>query len=251
LLVTAGCYAPVIQTGAPCDSEHPCPSELTCTPTPTGDRCEVGPVGGDIDAPVTGDSTSSTGPDAPLSCTGATLLTGGTDVAAQGWDIVTAGAGALITYQSTVTRMQTSGNSSQLIVRRGVLPLADMFTLDITIRVITSGGHSDLAAAAALMLSFHDPSGNAEDRAAMAFLDNNRIGWGDGTVEVSLNTQQMVTYQLSRRANELRAVVDTGSVSAEMSRTFQTNGTLAIGDQTVDNGRDSTLEVTSVVLRCP
>jgi len=245
----AGCYAPLAPEGAPCgDGLRPCPTGQMCNPA--DNRCYDDPQPG-VDAPPR-DSTSV---DAPSSsaCVPRRLLTGGTDVTAQGWTIERSGAGT-ITYSPGLTTLTTTANARQLIVLRGAFP-PDRWALQITGELVATGGCTPNNAAAAFMASFHDPSGDATDYARMLCVAESNIAWGDGTSSLMVAFNSVGTIKLERTTTTIAGIKATvQATNGQASITagpFTSNGAVAIGDQSTEPGLDSTMRIVSVDLMCP
>ena len=247
LLVVAlfvGCYAPVAPAGAPCGEDGACPTGLGCFATPQGDRC-LPAAPGSIDAPPE-PPVDSTSIDGPAACTPRTLLAGGSNAAEQGWEIVRIGNGSISTANG-ITTLATTGDARQLLVLRDAIP-ADRFIVEVNLEVVASGARTTGLGAVALMMSFHDPSGDAMDLSRMVALDT--LGMQIGTASVGFDTTTMHAYQIERTATgSIRAAVGGGGTVTVSP--FTTNGTIAIGDQSTAPGLDSTIRISSILLMCP
>lgn len=186
-------------------------------------------------------------------CVPETLLAGGMDVAAQGWQLAMLGP-ATLTSDADSTRLETStmGNSGGqlLLYRPNTLTLP--FAVQIVLQVERAAAHNNLDASAAIMGSFALPFGTTAERSEMIYLEGQRLGWADGQQQASIAVIDGAyhTYELAvDAAGGAKLRVD-GAV-ALMRTGFVTNGTLAIGDQTNDPGVDSALRIRSVTKLCP
>jgi len=248
--VVAGCYSPRPPDGAPCGPGRACPTGQSCSLI--DDHCYYDEPGS-IDAKITGDGPLTPDGTPATTCTPRRLLTGGIDIAQQGWTIVSAGGGT-ITYGGGATTLSTTNNARQLIVLRNAFP-STRWQIEIVAQIVSSGGHTANNAAAALMSSFHDPVGDDQDRQRMLFLDDADIGWGVGNPVIGAETKKMGIYRFERLVNGasvgVKATVLINGSTALSASPFTSNGTIAIGDQTTEPGLDSTLKVYSVDLMCP
>jgi hypothetical protein len=244
----AGCYAPAPPEGAPCgEGLRTCPTDQTCNLA--DHRCYFDPRPGTDASTPGGDGSLAI--DAPAgACAPRRLLTGGQPVEAQGWTIERAGA-STVTYGGGMTTLTTTGDARQLIVLRNAFPPAQ-WALTITAQVVQSGGCAPSHAAAAFMAGFHEPVGDAADRARMLCASESSTAWGDGSVSVGATLATLGQLRLERTASGLRAVVLSASGMGTLSSGgFTSNGTIAIGDQTTNAGLDSTIKIVSVDLMCP
>ncbi|MEO8699681.1 MAG: hypothetical protein ABI867_06540 [Kofleriaceae bacterium] len=241
LALLAGCYAPIVPAGAPCADGQLCPSGLTCTATPDGDRCLDEPFDPPIDGPV-----PPLPPDAPGGCVPTVLLAAGTDPVAQGWVFDRVG-----TADQTVTNqfleLRTSNNGRQMMSKANAVPL-DRFIIEMVVQVVASGGHTDSDAAIALMGSFHPPTGNAADLTRMIALDTDAMGFQGASIGVTTTTMQTYRLERTETGGFKVSIPNGGSISVG---SFTTNGTIAIGDQTTAPGLDSTIRIASIKRLCP
>lgn len=245
--VLGGCYAPAPPEGAPCgEGLRPCPAGQRCSAI--DNRCYRDPQG-TTDGPPGGDGAPGDGTPA-TTCTPRRLLTGGTDVTAQGWTIERVGAGT-IAYAAGSTMLATTNDARQLIVLRDAFP-PDRWTLVVTGDITASGGCMPNNAAAAVMASFHDPTGDANDQARMLCFTADGVRWGDGGGSVS-GVPFAGAVTLAPTSTGIRATftLEGGGTLAISSGPFTTNGSIAIGDQTTAAGLDSQLRIQSVDLMCP
>jgi hypothetical protein len=241
----AGCYAPALPEGAPCGgSLRACPTGQSCNLA--DNRCYLDPEPG---GPPGGDGSIAM--DAPVgACAPRRLLTGGQPVEGQGWTIERVGSGT-VTYGGGMTTLTTTGNARQLIVLRDAFP-PSQWALTIIAQVVQSGGCTANNAAAAFMAGFHDPVGDAADRARMLCVSEALVAWGDGSSSAGVGLGTLGQLKLDRTASGIRAIVQSSGGQATLaSGGFMSNGTIAIGDQTTDAGLDSTIRLVSVELTCP
>lgn len=197
-------------------------------------------------------------PDAPpdAACE-RTLLTGGTDVAAQGWTVgmlppstLSNGADYVELQTTTTTGQQTSGQL--LLSYAGAFAAGAAFKLEVVALVQAVNPHNQFDAAAAIMGSFTPAFGTQSDRSTMIFLDSGAIGWSDNTQThaVAVTDGAYHTYVLAVDAAQTAQVTIDGA--AALTRTgFTSTGTIAVGDQTNDRNVDSMMRIRSVRLLCP
>lgn len=239
-----GCFTPTPPEGAPCGAGRICPKGQECSLV--DDRCYVDPAPG-VDA-----STSSPIDAAPAStCVPRRLLTGGMDVTAQGWTVERVGLGT-ITYSPATTTLSTEAGARQLIVLRDAFP-PDRWSIQVVGEITRSGGCTQNNAAIALMASFHEPAGDANDRARMLCLSETSAEWGDGSskIGIALNTTGVLELERVPSAS-IRATVQSGAGQTSMTANgFTSNGTLALGDQSTNLGLDSSIKILTVDLTCP
>lgn len=185
------------------------------------------------------------------------LLTGGTDVAAQGWSVVMQ-LPAMLSNGPDYVKLQTSTStnatvSGQLLLNYpGAVEAGKPFKIQVVMLVEAVNPHNPLDSAAAILGSFTPPFGAGNDRNQMIYLDSGKIGWADDaqSFAVTVTDNAYHTYELAVDAG------GTGTVSVDgthaLTRTgFITNGALAVGDQTNDPSVDSTLRIRSVTRLCP
>jgi hypothetical protein len=214
---------------------------------PSDNRCykDPKPGGPDSTPPIPIDAPPSAG------CVARRLLTGGMPVEQQGWTIERVGSGT-VSYGGGMTTLTTTGSARQLLVLRDAFP-PDRWSIQVTGEITSSGGCTASNAAIALMASFHDPAGSDTDRARMLCLTEDKVMWGDGTGSVGIALNTTGTIRLERTASAaIRATVQSGAGMASMTGgSFTSNGTLAIGDQSMDLGLESSFKIVYVDLMCP
>lgn len=197
------------------------------------------------------------GPDAVPSCVPRVLLTGGTDVVAQGWTTSTQQPFAL-TYGADFTRLETTTLAGErtggqlLLAYPNVLEADKPFAIEIELMIESVAAHNQYDAAAAIMGSLTTSSGNQTDRDQMVYLDAGRLGWADdtGTFAKNLLDGAYHTYRLSRDAGGVARVTVDGT-QALMRNAFSSNGRIAIGDQTNDPSVDAVTRVRKITKLCP
>jgi hypothetical protein len=208
------------------------------------------------DASPAGDAPApdAPAPDAPTCPT--RLLTGGTDIAPQGWSLVMQPP-AQLTNGPDYVKLQTSTNSGALsggqllITYPGAVEMGKPFKIQVVMLVEVVSPHNQFDAAAAILGSFTPPFGAGNDRNQMIYLDSGKIGWADDTQSfpVAVTDNAYHTYELSVDAGGAAAVTVDGTQA--LTRTgFTTNGAIAVGDQTNDANVDSTLRIRSVTRLC-
>lgn len=112
------------------------------------------------------------------------LLTGGTDVAAQGWSVVMQ-APATLTNGPDFVKLQTSTDpgakvSGQLLLTYpGAVEIGKPFKIQVVMLVETVSPHNQFDAAAAILGSFTPAAGTTAERDQMIYLDSAKIGWAD------------------------------------------------------------------------
>lgn len=195
--------------------------------------------------------------DAAPTCQPTQLLTGGTDVAAQGWSVVMQPP-ATLSYVQDYVKLQTStstgaGAGGQLLLDHpGAVEMGKPFKIQVVMLVEAVKPHNPFDSAAAILGSFTPPFGAGNDRNQMIYLDSDKIGWADGTQSftVAVTDSAYHTYELSVDAGGAAAVTIDGAQA--LTRTgFTTNGAIAVGDQTNEANVDSTLRIRSVTRLCP
>jgi len=261
---------------APCQSCEPTVSTTAWTPRASGASCEAGKVcesgtcaakcfiggtfyadgapnpGNDCEActPATSTTAWSPRPSVPL-------LTGGTDIVAQGWttvsqdpNTVTYGPDYVRLATSTVEGARTSGQL--LLVRSMAVDPTKPFKLQVELQVESVNNHNQLDSAAAILGSFTSPAGNGTDRSQMIYLDNAAIGWSDDTQSAAFTVVDGAyhTYELSVDAAKV-ATVSIDGVAKLTRNNFTSNGTIAIGDQTNDPRVDGVMRIRAVHRMCP
>ncbi|SEM68733.1 hypothetical protein SAMN05444354_12124 [Stigmatella aurantiaca] len=185
------------------------------------------------------------------------LLTGGDDIAAQGWTTVSQTPNTL-TYGEGYVRLATSTNSGGrtsgqlLITRANAFDATKPFTLRATLQVESANNHNSLDSGAAILGSFTPPAGQALDRSQMIYLDNAAIGWADDTQSAAFPVTDGAyhVYELSVDAAKV-ATVSIDGVAKLTRNNFAANGTIAFGDQTNDPNVDGVMRIKSVELLCP
>jgi hypothetical protein len=207
------------------------------------------------DAGSDGGATHDAAPDAATCPT--TLLTGGTDVAAQGWS-TQAQAPDSVSYGTGYVQLQTSTNSGAgsggqlLLYYPGAVTPGQPFKIQVVLRVDSLNPHNEFDSAVAIMGSFSPLSGSQVQRSEMIYLDSAALGWADDTASssASITDGSYHTYVLAVDASGTATVTMDGA--AKLTRSgFTTNGTIAIGDQTNDANVDATIRVQSVTKLCP
>lgn len=184
------------------------------------------------------------------------LLTGGTDVAAQGWSVVMQ-APATLSYGPDYVKLQTSTSTGArtggqlLLDYPGAVEAGKPFKIQVVMLVEAVNPHNQFDSAAAILGSFTPPFGAGNDRNQMIYLDSGKIGWADDTQSftVAVTDSAYHTYELSVDAGAAAAVTVDG-IQALTRTGFTTNGAIAVGDQTNEANVDSTLRIRSVTQLC-
>lgn len=201
------------------------------------------------------DAAPDAAPEAPPACP-RRLLTGGTDIAAQGWTVIQQPPATLIDgpdyveiQTSTTTGQLTSGQL--LLSLSGAIVAGAEFKLEVVALVQAVTAHNQFDSAAAIMGSFTPLFGGRVDRGQMIYLDSNAIGWADNTEAhaVAVTDGAYHTYVLAVDASGTAQFTVDGAAALTRAN-FATNGTIALGDQTNDRSVDSTLRIRSVTLLC-
>lgn len=203
---------------------------------------------GDAPAP---DAPAPDGPTCPTR-----LLTGGTDIAPQGWSLVTQ-APAQLTNGPDYVKLQTATNNGALsggqllITYPGAVEMSKPFKIQVVMLVEAVNLHNQFDAAAAILGSFGGGAGIGNDRDEMIYLDPAKIGWADDTQSFPFTVTDNAyhTYELSVDAGGA-ATVSVDGTRALTRNGFTTNGAIAIGDQTNDPNVDGTLRIRSVTRLC-
>lgn len=185
------------------------------------------------------------------------LLTGGQDLAAQGWTTIAQTPNTL-TYGADYVRLATStsngGRSSGqlLIARANAFDGTKPFKLHVTMQVESVNTHNQLDSGAAILGSFTSPAGSSTDRSQMIYLDSAAIGWSDDTKSAAFAVTDGAyhVYELAMDAAKV-ATVSVDGVTKLTRNNFTTNGTIAIGDQTNDPNVDGVVRIKSVERLCP
>lgn len=201
------------------------------------------------------DGAADAAPDAPTCPT--TLLTGGSDVTAQGWTVVMQGP-ATVSYGADHVRLQTTTTlganvgGQLLIVRADAVPVGQPFAVEIVMQVEAVDPHNALDAGAAILGAFTAPFGNAVERGQMIYLDAARIGWADDsqTQAFAVTDGAYHTYRLAVDGAAVAHLAVDG-VERLTRAGFVVNGTIAIGDQTNDPRVDGTVRIRAVTRLCP
>jgi hypothetical protein len=184
------------------------------------------------------------------------LLTGGTDVAAQGWSVVMQPP-AMLSNGIDHVKLQTTTNTNAtvggqlLLSYPGAVEIGKPFKIQVVMLVEAVSPHNQFDAAAAILGSFAPPFGAGNDRNQMIYLDSAKIGWADGTQSftVAVTDSAYHTYELSVDAGG-NATVSVDGTRALTRNGFTTNGAIAVGDQTNEANVDSTLRIRSVTRLC-
>jgi hypothetical protein len=192
-----------------------------------------------------------------VTCQPQVLLSGGTDVAAQGWTVVMQppaqlSNGADYVRLTTTTTVGASSGGQLLLNYPGAVDTGKPFKLQIVMLVESVNPHNQFDSAAAILGSFTPPFGAGSDRGQMIFLDSNSVGWADDTQSFATPVANNAyhTYELSVDAGNVARLGVDGS-AALMRTGFAFNGAIALGDQTNDANVDSTLRIRSVTRLCP
>lgn len=198
--------------------------------------------------------------DGPAAACPTALLTGGTDVAAQGWSVVmqppatlTSGPDYVQLQTSTSAGAKTGGQL--LLSHPGAVEPGKLFKIQVVMQVEAVNPHNQFDSAAAILGSFAPPFGAGNDRDEMIYLDSNKIGWADDNPSTppfafAVTDRAYHTYELSVDAAGAATVRVDGTQA--LTRTgFTTSGAIAVGDQTNDANVDCTLRIRSVTRLCP
>src|SRR4051812_1603938 len=134
------------------------------------------------DASVAADA--SVAPDAPACPT--KLLTGGTDVAAQGWSVVMQPPATLSNGPDYVKLQTTTNNGAlsggQLLLNYpGAVEMGKPFKIQVVMLVEAVNPHNQPDSAAAIRGSLAQGIGLPAERSKMIYLDAGKIGWADDT----------------------------------------------------------------------
>lgn len=188
------------------------------------------------------------------------LLVGGTDVAAQGWNVISQSP-ATLSYEPGVTRLATTTTAG---ARAGGQLLLDYptaveagqpYKIRVELKVDSVGappitGHNALDASVAILGSFTPTVGNSTDRAQMVYLDTAVVGWADDTQSaVASPLDGFHFYELAIDAANV-ATLSIDGVAKLTRNNFVTDRGIAIGDQTNDSNVDSVIQLRSVVRIC-
>ncbi len=180
------------------------------------------------------------------------LLTGGTDVAAQGWSIVMLPP-ATLTNGPDYVKLQTTTSGQLLLDYPGAVEMGKPFKIQVVMQVDAVNPHNQFDAGAAILGSFTAQTGfgTTAERRQMIYLDAARIGWADNSQSFAITVTDSAyhTYELAVDAGGAATVSVDGTPALTRSG-FTTNGTIAVGDQTNDANVDSTLQIRSVTRLC-
>ena len=201
------------------------------------------------------DGAADAAPDAPTCPT--TLLTGGSDLAAQGWTVIMQGP-ATVSYGADHVRLQTTTTAGanvggQLLIRRAdAVPIGQPFAIEIVMQVEAVDPHNPLDAGAAILAVFTPPFGNAFERGQMIYLDAARIGFADDSQAMALPVTDGAyhTYRLAVDAAGAASLAVDGVLRLARAG-FVVDGAITIGDQTNDPRVDGTVRIRSVTRMCP
>lgn len=216
---------------------------------------------GAVKQPATDASPAADAPSADAPTCPTRLLTGGTDVAAQGWSVVMQPP-ATLTNTADSVQLQTSTapaakvSGQLLLTYPGAVEMGKPFKIQVVMQVDTVNPHNPLDAAAAILGSFTAQTGfgTPAERAQMIYLDPTRIGWADDSPSFpsfpfAVTDGAYHTYELSVDAGGAATVSVDGTQALTRSG-FTTNGAIAVGDQTNEAAVDSTLRIRSVTRLC-
>ncbi|MHA7632156.1 hypothetical protein [Corallococcus sp. M7] len=184
------------------------------------------------------------------------LLTGGTDIVAQGWTTYAQTPNTL-TYGEDYVRLATSTNSGGrtsgqlLLAKTNALDPTQPFKLRVTMQVESVSRHNQFDSGAAILGSITGSVGDPADRAQMLYLDSAAIGWADDTQSSAFAVTDGAyhVYELAVDASKV-ATVSVDGVAKLTRNNFVTNGTIAIGDQTNDANVDGVVRIKSVEKLC-
>jgi hypothetical protein len=189
-----------------------------------------------------------------------TLLTGGTDVAAQGWSVVTEGPATLTnvgddTTLETSTAVNATRGGQLLLTYPGAVEAGKPFKIQVVMLVEMVIPHDPSDSAAAILGSFTPPFGTTAERNQMIYLDGDKLGWADDnrsfpSFPFTVTDGADHTYELSVDAGG-KATFRVDGTQALTRTGFTTNGAIAVGDQTNERGIDSRLRIRSVTRLCP
>lgn len=213
---------------------------------------------GSVKQPATDAGSAADAPAADAATCPRKLLTGGTDVTAEGWTAVTQPP-ATLSYGMDFVKLQTSTNTNAtsggqlLLDYPGAVEVGKPFRIQVVMQVDAVSPHNQLDSAAAILGAFTAQTGfgTTAERGQMIYLDSGKIGWADDTQSfaVTVTDNAYHTYELSVDTNGT-ATVSIDGAQALTRQNFTTNGALGIGDQTNEPGVDSTLRIRSVTKLC-
>jgi hypothetical protein len=196
------------------------------------------------------------GPDAR--CEEATLLTGGSDPAAQGWTVQQSGFAELTFPDPQTTQLFTDSGGPEaggtLVLRRdGAVTPGRAFIIEVVLMVVLIGNneHDLYDMPVGIMGSYSGYPGTVAERQQHVYLDRTRLGWTDDSDTAPfVTTDAFHTYQLS--VDEDGAATLSVDGQPLLQRTgFATNGTIAVGDQTSRIFFEATTQVRSIRKLCP
>jgi hypothetical protein len=189
-----------------------------------------------------------------------TLLTGGTDVAAQGWSVVMQGPAQLTNVMDYAKLQTTTASGAKvsgqlLLTYPGAVEIGKPFKIQVVMLVEAVNPHNQFDAGAAILGSFVPPFGDTNDRDEMIYLDPAKVGWADDSPSFpsfpfTVTDNAYHTYELAVDAGG-NATLSVDGTRALTRTGFTTNGAIAVGDQTNDANVDSTLRIRSVTRLCP
>lgn len=200
-------------------------------------------------------------PDAPNCPT--PLLTGGTNVEAQGWSVIMQPPAAL-SYGPDFVKLQTStspgatAGGQLLLTYPGAVEIGNPFKIQVVMQVsAVVSPHNPLDAAAAILGAFTAQTGfgTTAERSQMIYLDAGKIGWADDNrsfppFPFTVTDGAYHTYELSVDAGGAATVSVDGTPALHRTG-FLTSGAIAVGDQTNEARIDSVLLIRSVTRLCP
>jgi hypothetical protein len=184
------------------------------------------------DASPAADAPAADAPAADAATCPTTLLTGGTDVAAQGWSVVIQPPATLTNGPDYVKLQTTPGTmtSGQLLLNYpGAVEMGKPFKIQVVMLVEAVNPHNPLDSAAAILGSFTPPFGAGNDRNQMIYLDASKIGWADDaqSFAVAVTDNAYHTYELAVDAGG-NATVRVDGIQALTRTGFTTNGAIAL-----------------------
>lgn len=189
------------------------------------------------------------------------LLTGGTDVAAQGWSVVmqppaTLSNGPDYVELRTTTSTGAKVSGQLLLTYPGAIEIGKPFKIQVVMLVEAVNPHNQFDAAAAILGSFTAQTGfgTTAERAQMIYFDPTNMGWADDSPSFPLFPFSATdgayhTYEISVDASGAAAVRVDGT-QALTRNGFTTNGAIAVGDQTNAPNVDGMLRIRSVTRLC-
>jgi hypothetical protein len=211
---------------------------------------------GSSNPPDSPDAAVDAAIDAPPACY-KVLLTGGSDVTAQGWTVIQQ-APSTLTYADDYTRLETTTvanarTSGQLLITYAdAVEVGKPFRIQLELMVESASRHNPLDAGAAILGAFTPTVGNSTDRAQMIYLDTAALGWADDTASfpAAIANGAYHTYVLSVDATGVASVTIDGTAALTRNN-FLFNGRIAIGDQTNDPGIDGAMRIRKITRLCP